>query len=93
MPNIQQKYWLRYLVVKMYSQITIPASITPRLTVYQKDWLIKSGFAINTDASYIRGVKNDQLHIVIGQLSSKGIQFQLKIGPTQAPTPCRGCKR
>ncbi len=68
-------------------------SVLSGLSKFQKDFLIKSGFAL-IGTVFSKDVKSSELHLVIGQLASQNIPFHLK---TQAPIisskPCVGCKR
>lgn len=72
-----------------YTTITISAG----LSKIQKDFLIKTGFAISGIAFH-KHVKSTDLHIFIGQLASKNIPFTLKTQPALSPSkPCAGCKK
>lgn len=74
--------------------IIIPAIVVSTLNINQKDFAIKSGFVMGADGTFIRNVSNTILHIVIGQLSSKAIGFNLKIiNENYSSKPCSGCKR
>lgn len=74
------------------SQITVSASIS--LTTFQKDFLIKSGFVILANNTFMKNVKDSELYIVIGVLSSKNIPFNIKLDTVHNPTkPCIGCKK
>lgn len=72
-----------------YTTITVSTS----LSKIQKDFLVKTGFAI-LGISFSKSVQSSQLHIIISQLAGQNIPFKLQ---TQAPNynskPCAGCKR
>jgi hypothetical protein len=73
----------------IFTTITAPAG----LSKIQKDFLVKSGFAIS-GAAFSRSVKSSDLHIVIGQLAKQNIPFSLKTQPANHTSkPCAGCKR
>lgn len=72
---------------------TIIISATASISTAQKDFVIKSGFAI-MGTTYSKSVKSSDLHIVVGQLASKNIPFNLKMqAPTYTQGPCSTCKR
>jgi len=73
----------------IYTTVTVSSN----LSVFQKDFLIKSGFAI-FGIVFSRSVKSNELHIIIGQLASKNIPFSLQSQPPQYNSrPCVGCKQ
>jgi hypothetical protein len=73
----------------IYTTVTVSGN----LSTFQKDFLIKSGFAMSGIA-FSRSVKSNELYIIIGQLASKNIPFGLQSQtPQYNSKPCVGCKR
>lgn len=76
-----------------YTLITIPSSVLSSLTIYQKDFLVKSGFA-SSNNSFVKNSRSNELHIIISQLAKKAIPFTLKLQESQIiQGPCFGCKK
>lgn len=67
--------------------------VSANLSKFQKDFLIKSGFAL-VGTTMSKSIKSSELYIIIGQLARQNIPFNLKIQvPTYSSAPCVGCKR
>ena len=74
----------------IYTTVSVSAQ---SLTTFQRDFLVKSGFAI-LGVVFTRSIKSDELHIVVNQLANKNIPFSIKSAPPAYNSkPCGGCKR